>query len=256
MKHLPVAVIILYLLSACSSSKKSRTDMTTSLFQKWQLTTLNEKLAGYDPAKPLYIEFNEADSRISGSGGCNRFFSTFKKEGSALSFNPIVSTKMYCGEEVTSLEADFLAALSKTTSYKLEKDTLILLNGDDGTATFTKAFMVPENLVGKWQLFYITGRRIAFEGLYPDRKPFIKFNEMGHFISANTGCNSMTGKFDPSNKKEIFESGAMTMMACPGEGEQVFLEEFKKVTSYEVSHDTLSLFNGGIANMKFVKVDE
>ncbi|MEJ0106956.1 MAG: META domain-containing protein [Bacteroidota bacterium] len=85
------------------------------------------------------------------------------------------------------------------------------------------------DLQGNWQLNYITGPRIAFDGLYPRSKPAISFDTKRKKISGNTGCNSFSGPLIAESKKISFtEPMAMTKVACPGEGETIFLEALKK----------------------------
>ncbi|MEO6837248.1 MAG: META domain-containing protein [Ginsengibacter sp.] len=111
-------------------------------------------------------------------------------------------------------------------------------------------------LNGTWELNYISGRRIAFEGLYPDKKPTIAINVDSSQINGNTSCNVFSGKLNANGNKINFEAPmAMTMMACPGEGEKVFLETLKKITSYSLSdnNNTLTLIVGDVAMMRFVR---
>ncbi len=42
-------------------------------------------------------------------------------------------------------------------------------------------------LNGTWELNYISGRKITFEGLYPDKKPAISFDMSNKKFSGNTG---------------------------------------------------------------------
>lgn len=116
--------------------------------------------------------------------------------------------------------------------------------------------MVPSvPLNGSWELNYISGRRIAFEGLYPDKKPFVRFESEKGRVSGNTGCNSFTGPFKTSGSTISFaEPMAMTRMACPGEGEQAFTDMLKKVTGYAITDGTtLTFLMGDIAVMRFTK---
>ncbi len=110
-------------------------------------------------------------------------------------------------------------------------------------------------LEGSWELNYISGRRIAFEGLYPDRKPFINFDPAQKRVSGNTSCNSFTGPYTVIGRSITFsESMAMTRMACPGEGEAAFLDMLKKVNAFSLSDgNTLTLLIGDIAVMRFSK---
>lgn len=112
-------------------------------------------------------------------------------------------------------------------------------------------------LEGTWELNYITGPRIAFNGLYPDKKPTINFNTKENLVSGNNSCNSYTGKLSATeNKIDFTQPMAATKMMCmDGQGEQVFMSTLSKVTSYNITDDgkTLNLISGDIATMRFTK---
>jgi len=111
------------------------------------------------------------------------------------------------------------------------------------------------SLNGTWELNYISGPRIVFEGLYPDRKPTLIFDIEENRVSGNSSCNSFNGDLKIEGNKIDFNSPmAMTKMFCPGEGENVFIESLKKVNSYSVTDgNTLNLIMGDIAIMRFTK---
>ena len=112
-------------------------------------------------------------------------------------------------------------------------------------------------LDGTWQLNYITGPRIAFDGLYPDKKPTIIFNINENKVSGNTSCNQYFGNLVKDGNKINFKDAkmGMTMMACPGEGEKVYMNTLEKIDSYSISDDgkTLNFIMGDIAVMRFEK---
>ena len=110
-------------------------------------------------------------------------------------------------------------------------------------------------LEGSWELNYISGPRITFEGLYPNRKPEITFETAAKRVSGNNSCNSFNGPLNADDVKISFtEPMAVTKMACPGDGERVFMETLKTVTSYDVSDgQTLNFISGDIAVMRFTK---
>ncbi|MFB9076634.1 META domain-containing protein [Flavobacterium procerum] len=112
-------------------------------------------------------------------------------------------------------------------------------------------------LEGNWELNYITGPRIAFEGLYPNKKPTISFDLKENRVSGNSSCNSYTGKLVvEGNKIDFTQPMAMTKMMClDGQGEQVYMSTLQKVTSYDITDDgkTLNLISGDIATMRFAK---
>ena len=41
-------------------------------------------------------------------------------------------------------------------------------------------------LQGNWELNYISGKKIAFEGLYPDKRPQITFDVVKNQVNGNT----------------------------------------------------------------------
>ncbi|MWB96148.1 META domain-containing protein [Flavobacterium sp. GA093] len=113
-------------------------------------------------------------------------------------------------------------------------------------------------LEGNWELNYITGPRIAFDGLYPNKKPAINFDIKENHVSGNNGCNSFSGKLNVDGNKINFtdQAMAMTKMACmDGQGEQVFMSTLQKITTYAISDDgkTLTFISDDIAMMRFVR---
>ncbi|MGN6435492.1 MAG: META domain-containing protein [Agriterribacter sp.] len=111
------------------------------------------------------------------------------------------------------------------------------------------------SLNGTWELNYITGPRIAFEGLYPGRKPVITFNTADTSFSGNTSCNNFRGRLISEGNNISFTNDiAMTKMFCEGQGENVFIETLKKVNRFSVTNDTtLTFIMGDVAMMRFSK---
>lgn len=111
-----------------------------------------------------------------------------------------------------------------------------------------------EKLTGNWELNYISGVRIAFNGLYPNAKPSLNFKTPFKEISGNSSCNGFSSKLEVNgNKMTISQPGAMTMRFCEGEGEKRFLEMLQKVTGYDVQGNTLVMLQDDIVVMRFVK---
>ncbi len=112
-------------------------------------------------------------------------------------------------------------------------------------------------LDGTWELNYITGPRITFDGLYPNKKPTIVFNSKENQVSGNNSCNSYTGKLNVTgNKIDFTQPMAVTKMMClDGQGEQTYMSTLQKITSYDITDDgkTLNFISGDIAMMRFTK---
>ena len=112
------------------------------------------------------------------------------------------------------------------------------------------------SLEGTWELNYVTGPRIAFAGLYPNKKPTITFDLKENSVSGSNSCNSYSGKLNVvENKINFKEPMAVTKMFCPGEGENIYMSTLQKIDSYSISEDgkTLNLIMGDIAMMRFEK---
>lgn len=113
-------------------------------------------------------------------------------------------------------------------------------------------------LEGTWQLNYITGPRIAFNGLYPQNKPTITFDLKGNRVSGNNSCNDYSGSLALKGNQINFKDSKMisTMMACEGQGEQIFMSSLSKIQSYTISEDgkTMNFYMGDVAIMRFNKI--
>ncbi len=109
-----------------------------------------------------------------------------------------------------------------------------------------------------WELEYISGPRIAFEGLFPDKKPVIKFDKDSNRISGNSGCNGYSTSYTLKDQSLTFgEHGISTMMHCEGGGEQTFLKTIIQIDSYSIDQDgKLNLKMKDIPMMRFKKVDK
>jgi heat shock protein HslJ len=113
----------------------------------------------------------------------------------------------------------------------------------------------PTKLAGTWQLNSIIGAATPIAELYPDKKPTLVFDLANKKVSGNTGCNGFNGplKID-SNKINFTAPMAMTKMFCPGQGENVFMDNLKKVDTWSVTNDTsLNLTEGDNTIMRFSK---
>lgn len=112
----------------------------------------------------------------------------------------------------------------------------------------------PAKLNGTWELNYITSSRMPFKDLYPDKIPTITFNVSEGKINGNTGCNTFLGTFKVNGSSiDLSSPLALTRMACPGAGENVFVETLKKANTYNIEGKTLSLMENGTETMRFGK---
>jgi heat shock protein HslJ len=74
------------------------------------------------------IEFRQ-DGAIAGFAACNSFSGSFTLDGDAVTVGPIVSTKMACAPPAMAVEAEYLQALSRVSTWSIEPDGRLLLGG-------------------------------------------------------------------------------------------------------------------------------
>ncbi len=130
----------------------------------------------------------------------------------------------------------------------------ILLLAGCNNAKKTTAESDATQLVGSWQLNYISGPRIAFDGLYPTKKPQLIFDRDLVKVTGNTGCNSLSGSVKITANTISFGDFITTRMACPGDGENVFLQTIRKVNKFAINDDnTLTLIMDDVAMMRFTR---
>ncbi len=129
-----------------------------------------------------------------------------------------------------------------------------LLASCSETKTLSNGAKVDANLAGSWELTYITGPRITFDGLYPDKKPQLIFDLNAGRVSGNTSCNSLTGAIKAKGNSISFKEGfAATKMFCPGSGESVFLKALEEVETYKITENTLAFSSASGELMRFTR---
>lgn len=81
------------------------------------------------PTAPT-LEFapGAGDSRVGGTGGCNRFFGKAEVSPGALRFGELGSTRMACPGPHMMDESRYFQALRAVRTARVEGDTLVLLD--------------------------------------------------------------------------------------------------------------------------------
>jgi heat shock protein HslJ len=106
---------------------------SSKMHREWTLVSIgpvgSEETIG--EAMTITIAFAE-DGRFHGSAGCNRYFGGYELgDGNSLLFKNIGSTMMMCDDEIMRLETSYLEALKNISSYRTEKNSLVLSAGDE-----------------------------------------------------------------------------------------------------------------------------
>ena len=86
----------------------------------------------------IEVEFGP-DGRITGSGGCNRFFGGYTVSGNHIKIGPLASTRKGC-PGLIKLETTFFATLQAADSFEQTDTTLILFDASGAKlAQFARA---------------------------------------------------------------------------------------------------------------------
>jgi len=96
--------------------------------KRWVLTEMKEvpvQLSG--TRRDAYLDFNWAEKRFSGNGGCNSISGNYTLEKRDLRFGEVASTKMSCPD--LAFENTFLETLRDVDHYEMENDRLMLKDG-------------------------------------------------------------------------------------------------------------------------------
>ena len=110
----------------------------------WTVTMLNngnEAVVGVIEGSVLTAEFG-TDGSLSGSGGCNRFMTTYESDGvSTITIAPPASTMMACPEPagVSEQEMQYLAALATAATYSIDGNRMELRTADGALAVSFQA---------------------------------------------------------------------------------------------------------------------
>ena len=134
MKSLFILLCITMAGVGCNSSK----NMAKLGGVKWVLQTLNgEEINLTDQNSEIFIQFDEAEHRVNGRGGCNRFFGNYEMEGKKLKFSPMGATRMACPD--LQLENTFFRMLDEVDSFSIKDNLLSFLSKEKVVAVFKKA---------------------------------------------------------------------------------------------------------------------
>lgn len=129
-----VLLCVIFAWAGCHSSK----NMAKLNGEKWILQSLSgEAVKLDDNNSEIYIQFNEAEKRVNGRAGCNRFFGNYEMDGSKLKFLPMGATRMACPD--LQWETRFFRMLDTVDAYSIKDSELTFLSKDIVVAVFKKA---------------------------------------------------------------------------------------------------------------------
>ena len=84
---------------------------------------------GMADADRPFVQF-EAEGRVVGDAGCNRFFGSYEEDGDTLKIGPLGTTRMACIPDMMATEKRFLDALGKAAAFSRQGIHLVISDAD------------------------------------------------------------------------------------------------------------------------------
>ncbi len=124
MKKIYLLIVAVFLLAACAPA------VSPSLAGEWQLVSYGSASnpTPADPSIDTSILFDA--EKISGNVGCNQFNGSYTLNGSDITFDQFISTKMACIGNASVQESAILSVFVGAATYSLNGDTLTITSAD------------------------------------------------------------------------------------------------------------------------------
>ena len=185
------------------------------------------------------------DGQVAGSGGCNRYFTSYTVDGSNLTIGQAGSTMMACEPvEVMQQEAQFLTALGAAATWQIEGD-MLTINNAAGATVLTFQASEPASLTGTtWSAVNYNNGKEAVVSLVTDTAITATFTEDGK-LNGSAGCNTFMTSYTLDGANITIQPAATTRKMCPGEGimeqEAQFLAALTTAATWSISGNELEL---------------
>jgi heat shock protein HslJ len=123
-RRIALMVSLLALVAGCQSTNIGVPGSVALSGTSW----LAEEIDGRGVLEKVRSTLEFEGERVDGSAGCNRFSAPVVTNGNALHAGIAETTRVVCSPVVMGQELRFFAALAATTSYRIEDDSLRLMD--------------------------------------------------------------------------------------------------------------------------------
>lgn len=241
------ALVAALLASAgCTSGSGSNTDDSKALEGKiWKVTELSSS-AGLVPAIDVEITAEFASGKLSGTGGVNRYTTTYTTQsGNKIAITPPAATLMAGPPAAMAQEQAYFSALPKAVTYAVTADSLTLKDAQ-GTVLAKYAAVQPRTLTGtEWDAIAYNNGRDALQSLAASSVITANFGTDGS-LSGNATINTYHTTYTTASGGKMTISGAIaaSRRAGPAElmdQENAYLAALPKTATYSIEGDELWL---------------
>lgn len=136
MKRMIAAAALLAAMTACGGSQEKSLPLEGTT---WKLAKMDVIPAKNIDAEPDFftLEFNAADTMVTGRTNCNRFFGKYELKGQQLEFENLGMTRMACPE--MQYEDAFVKMLDEVDRYEIDGSKLKFYDDKKVVAEFRPA---------------------------------------------------------------------------------------------------------------------
>ena len=110
-----------------STANLPKTDFSITN-KTWKITLINSEVITGEVTN-FYLRLNTSTNTFESKAGCNQITGEFKISNQLISFSKIVSTKMYCIDNM-KIEEAFLSILSNPSKFKIIDSSKLVLFSD------------------------------------------------------------------------------------------------------------------------------
>jgi len=117
------ALFCSFLLIACSATQSQANQLQRG---QWRVISMNGTNVDSDSVATLTFS---SDGRLAGKAFCNNYMAGYALVDQKLTISKIAGTRMACSPELMILESKFHGILSDVTSYQIQPDGNLLIQG-------------------------------------------------------------------------------------------------------------------------------
>ncbi len=151
--------------------------------------------------------------RVTGNGGCNNYAGSYVTEGNNITISQLLSTMMFCYDNISSQETVYLLNLQKSTEYSISNG-LLTMNDANGTVLLTYSVIQPLPLVGtNWSMLNYNNGREAVVGALTGTEVTAIFGADGN-LTGTAGCNNYRAGYQIDGTKVTIGPVATTRKLC------------------------------------------
>jgi heat shock protein HslJ len=248
-----LAVLPLLAIITAASADEGTSDTGTSTDPadltgvSWRLVAGSISALAADAPPEAVVTIAFEDGQVHGTAACNSYFGAYEAgDDGSISFDALGQTEMACEEPLMALEASYLDALARATTFGV--DGVLGLSGGGIGLTFSEEIQPePLPLVGTTWTLATFAIGDAVSSTVAGTETTVELLEDG-MVVGTTGCNRYHGTYVLDGDRLSFSTLASTKMLCADDitnQEVVFLDAMAAVRRFTIEGTQLSLTDDG-----------